>query len=154
MRITKYQKNKGFTVLEGLTVVLIITILVLIVMPNFINNKERATESQILGNIRTLRIMLETYKVDNKIYPENLQTLGIEASNKGYNKILKNPYTNANGSVESGKWAINYVEPPAPAPGFVGYQPFDENNSYYLFGYDRNGQFIKREGKVYTITNG
>lgn len=150
----KHDLNNGFTVLEGLTVVLIITILVLIAMPNFINNKERATEAQIIGNIRTLRIMLETYKVDNKIYPEDLQSLGKEASKKGYNKILKNPYTNASGPVESGKWAINYVEPPAPAPGFVGYLPADGNNSYYLFGYDKNGQFIKREGKVYTITNG
>ena len=80
------------TIYEILAVALIISILVLVALPNFISNKDRAKDSAMESNARALRIMLETYHIDNKIYPENLLTLGHEATNKNYNKIISNEW--------------------------------------------------------------
>ncbi|PIQ29043.1 hypothetical protein COW36_18390 [bacterium (Candidatus Blackallbacteria) CG17_big_fil_post_rev_8_21_14_2_50_48_46] len=141
------------TIYEILAVALIISILVLVALPNFISNKDRAKDSAMESNARALRIMLETYHIDNKIYPENLLTLGHEATNKNYNKIMTNPYNNARGNVESGKWAIDYVGTTGPA-GMVTYQPISNNDKYYIFGYDSTGNLHKKSGKVFTMSNG
>jgi competence protein ComGC len=148
-----YKQQKGMTIYEILTVALIISILVMVAVPNFIANKDRAHDSQIESNARTLRIMLETYKVDHKLYPEDLRTLGREAIAKNYNKDMTNPYTQASGSVESGKWAIDYVGPAGPA-GMVTYQPLTTDDKYYIFGYSKDGALYKKKGKVFTMSNG
>jgi competence protein ComGC len=147
------KSEQGLSIFEILTVVLIISILVTIALPNFIGNKERSKNSSMEANARTLRIMLETYQVDHKIYPEDLRTLGREATLKGYNKNLTNPYTNARGEVESGKWAIDYLGTNGPA-GMVTYQPLASNDKYYIFGYDGTGSLHRKQGKVFTMSNG
>lgn len=145
--------NKGYTILEILTVCIIITILVTIAIPNFINNKDDAKEAVSETNARTLRIMLETYKVDQQTYPENLRTLGYEATAKKYNKTVNNPFTNHTGLVESGKWAIDYVGNVGPA-GMVVYQPIANNSKYYIFVYDKKGNLLMRKGQIFTMDNG
>lgn len=147
------QRNKGFTVLEALTAAIIISVLVMIVMPNFIRSKDHAYEASMETNARTLRVMLETYKVDHNLYPEDLRTLGREASTKRYNKEVANPITGVNGVVESGKWAIDYVGTSGPS-GTVAYQPLAANSKYYLFIYDTKGNLLRRKGQVFTMTNG
>lgn len=149
----KYAPQRGMTIYEILTVAIIISILVMIALPNFIANKDRANDSQIESNARTLRIMLETYKVDHKVYPEDLRTLGYEATKQKYNKAMTNPYSKATGEVESGKWAIDYVGTTGPA-GMVTYQPLSNNDKYYIFGYAKDGNFHKKNGKIFTMSNG
>ncbi|HEY9843433.1 MAG: prepilin-type N-terminal cleavage/methylation domain-containing protein [Candidatus Sericytochromatia bacterium] len=145
--------NSGFTIFEILTVVIIITILALIAIPNFIHSKDNAQEASMETNARTLRIMLETYKVDYSEYPEDLRTLGREATAKKYNKEAANPFTGVGGPVESGKWAMDYVGTTGP-PGMVAYQPVSGNTKYYIFAYERNGNLLKRNGQVFTMSNG
>ena len=145
--------SKGYTILEILTVTAIITILVMIAVPNFINNKDDAKETVAETNARTLRIMLETYKIDQQIYPESLRTLGYEATVKKYNKTVSNPFTNNGGSVESGKWAIDYVGNVGPS-GMVVYQPIASNSKYYIFVYDSKGNLLMRKGQIFTMSNG
>ena len=145
--------NQGLTILEILTVVVIISVLVLIAIPNFITQKDSAMEASMETNARTLRMMLETYKVDHQVYPEDLRTLGYEATAKKYNKEAENPFTGAGGPVESGKWAMDYVGTSGP-PGMVAYQPINDNSKYYIFAYERTGQLLKRKGQVFTMSNG
>lgn len=145
--------SKGYTILEILTVAIIITVLAMIAIPNFVNNKEDAKEAVAESNARTLRIMLESYKVDQQIYPESLRTLGYEASTKKYNKTVNNPFTNHSGLVESGKWAIDYVGNVGPS-GMVAYQPIANNSKYYIFIYDRKGNLLTRKGQIFTMSNG
>lgn len=152
--VTSLMSNeKGFTALEILTVVVIISVLAMIAIPNFINVQEKAKEAQIEQNCRTLRIMLETYRVDQKLYPEDLRTLGREATLKKYNKTLENPYQLDRGAVETGKWAIDYLGTSGPA-GMVTYKPLEDGSKYYIFAYDKTGKLLKRNGVVYTMTNG
>lgn len=145
--------QRGMTIYEILTVAIIISVLVMIAVPNFIANKDRANDSQIESNARTLRIMLETYKVDHKLYPEDLRTLGYEATQEKYNKPMSNPYSKATGDVETGKWAIDYVGPTGPA-GMVTYQPLAGGDKYYIFGYTKDGTFHKKNGQIFTMSNG
>lgn len=149
----KYNQQQGLTIFEILTVAIIISVLAMIAIPNFIANQERGKNSALESNARTLRIMLETYRVDNKVYPENLRTLGREATLKGYNKQVANPYTHARGAVESGKWAIDYLGTSGP-PGMVTYQPLMNNDKYYIFGYDGSGNLYRKNGQVFTMSNG
>ncbi len=150
---SRLRYNKGYTIVEILTVAIIITILVTIAIPNFVRNKDDAKEAVAETNARTLRIMLETYKVDQQTYPESLRTLGYEATAKKYNKTVNNPFTNSSGSVESGKWAIDYVGNVGPS-GMVAYQPIANNSKYYIFAYDRKGDLLKRKGQIFTMSNG
>lgn len=145
--------QRGYTVLEILTVVIIISVLVLIVIPNFIHSKDSAMEASMETNARTLRVMLETYKVDYNVYPENLRTLGYDATAKKYNKDVANPFSGNIGPVESGKWSVDYVGTTGPA-GMVAYQPLAGNSKYYIFAYDRSGRFLQRNGQTFTMSNG
>lgn len=147
------RNQQGLTIFEILTVAIIISVLAMIALPNFISNRDRSKNSVIESNARTLRIMLETYRVDHKLYPEDLRTLGREATLKGYNKQAVNPYTNARGEVESGKWAIDYLGTSGP-PGMVTYQPLTGNDKYYIFGYDGTGNLHKKNGQIFTMSNG
>lgn len=145
--------NKGLTIFEILTVAIIISVLAMIALPNFIRSKSDAQEASAETNAGVLRTMLETYKVDNHFYPEDLRTLGYEATAKKYNKSASNPFTGINGEVESGKWALDYLGTNGPV-GMVAYQPLADNSKFYIFVYDRNGQLLKRRGTVYALSNG
>lgn len=149
----RIQLNKGLTIFEILTVAIIISVLAMIAIPNFVRSKSDAQEASAETNAGVLRTMLETYKVDHHVYPEDLRILGYEATTKGYNKNATNPFTGTNGSVESGKWAIDYVGTTGPL-GMTAYQPLADNAKYYIFIYDRNGQLLKRKGTVYALSNG
>ena len=152
-KTTTLNNSRGMTIFEILTVVVIITILVMVVMPNFVRSKDRAMDSSAKTNSRTLQMMLETYYIDYKIYPESLSVLGYESTAKKYNKIIANPYTAKKGLVESGQWAIDYLGPTGPA-GLVAYQPILSNTKYYIFVYNAKGGLLQYKGKPYRKTNG
>jgi len=154
----KFRNEKGFTLLEFMTAFVIVSILATIIMANFIYSKRRATETSIITNMRTLQIMLETYRVDWEAYPEQLTTLGLEATEKKYNKSVSNPATKQKGFVDpSNIWSIDFQMPSGTNAetlrGRVAYQYIDRTK-YYLFGYDEKGFFIERKKKPYTVTNG
>lgn len=141
--------SDGFTVIELMTAIVILTILVLIGVPNFIGRMEKAREAQIMTNARMLQVMIETYRTDWAEYPANLAELATAADAKGYNKEGVNPYTNGKGKLGNPNlWAIDYVNP-GPA-GFVGYQ-FSTTTSYRIYGYDKTGGFIKKDGQPFTL---
>ncbi len=163
----KLKKHRGFTAIELMIVVVIIGIIVSIGVANYIaSSKKRALEASLMTNMRTLQIMLETYKVDWQLYPDSLANLGLEATSRRYNKSIANPYTRQSGPVgTTNLWAIDYLDPSDPTfPtnkalyfGRVGYQPIGTAPSiskYYLFGYGDNSIPIERKGTTYTVTNG
>lgn len=152
-RHNKTRHNRGLTIFEALTVAIIISLLVAIAVPNFIKSKDKGFEASIQSNARTLRIMLETYKVDQGIYPEDLRTLGREATEKKYNKNIANPLVSEPGLVETGKWAIDYVGTTGPS-GMIAYQAINGNNKFYIFAYNSGGKLLKYKGQVFTMSNG
>ncbi len=62
------QDEKGFTLIELLVVILIIGILAAIALPAFLNQREKAQDSEAKTGARTVQTALETYYSDNQDY--------------------------------------------------------------------------------------
>ena len=61
-------KNRGFTVIELLIVVVIIGILATIAAPKFSNTKEKAYSATMKGDLRNLAVSQEAHFHDNSTY--------------------------------------------------------------------------------------
>ncbi len=71
----RYDREKGFTLIELIIVISLIGILVGLGIPNFKNATKRARESVLKENLFTLRKLIHQYYVDKGSYPQSLQTL-------------------------------------------------------------------------------
>lgn len=69
-------KKNGFTLIELLIVVAIIGILAAIAVPNFLNAQVRAKVARCQSELRSLSLALETYRLDNNMYPPTPNTAG------------------------------------------------------------------------------
>ena len=74
------ENEKGFTLIELLVVVIIIGILAAIAIPVFLNQREKATDSSMKSDLRTLATAQETYLVDNQKYTAALADLDVTMS--------------------------------------------------------------------------
>ncbi|WP_297082198.1 prepilin-type N-terminal cleavage/methylation domain-containing protein [uncultured Demequina sp.] len=63
------EKEKGFTLIELLVVIIIIGILSAIAIPVFLNQREKAVDTGIKSDLRTIANEAESYYVDNQAYP-------------------------------------------------------------------------------------
>jgi len=59
----------GFTLIEMLIVVIIMTVLATIALPQFINAQDRAKQGQTIGNIRTAATAIMLFQTDNGANP-------------------------------------------------------------------------------------
>ena len=75
--ISKLRSKKGFTLVELLIVIVILGILAAIVIARFAGATKESKESNLKGNLRTIRASLETYKANSKSnnYPTTLGDL-------------------------------------------------------------------------------
>ena len=62
------QDEKGFTLIELLVVILIIGILAAIALPAFLNQREKAQDSEAKSGTRTAQTALETMYTDDQSY--------------------------------------------------------------------------------------
>ena len=75
MKLKSFRKTSdkrgrfGFTLIELLIVVAIIAILAAIAMPNFMEAQVRSKVSRVRSDMRSVSVALESYAVDNNIYP-------------------------------------------------------------------------------------
>ena len=71
------QSEKGFTLIELLVVILIIGILAAIALPAFLNQREKAQDTEAKTKARTVQTALETMYVNDQSYAgANLTSLG------------------------------------------------------------------------------
>lgn len=63
------RSRSGFTLIELLIVVAIIAILAAIAVPNFLEAQTRAKVSRNKADMRSIATGLETYRIDNNVYP-------------------------------------------------------------------------------------
>lgn len=82
--------ERGFTLIELLVVILIIGILAAIALPAFLNQREKAQDSEAKSAARTAQTALETYYTDNQKYTGADKTVleGIEPAMKEFNSRL------------------------------------------------------------------
>ena len=71
------QRQRGFTLLEIMVVIVILGILASLVVPNLMGNKEQADRQKAVSDIVALENALDMYKLDNSRYPTAEQ--GLEA---------------------------------------------------------------------------
>jgi general secretion pathway protein G len=76
-RLNKPKKINGFTLIEVMVVVVILSILAAIVVPKIMDRPEQARITKAKSDIRALEAALNLYRLDNMIYPTTEQ--GLEA---------------------------------------------------------------------------
>jgi type IV pilus assembly protein PilA len=94
------QDEKGFTLIELLVVILIIGILAAIALPAFLNQREKAQDSEAKSGARTVQTAMETYYTDNQNYTGATKAVleGIEPAIKQFDARLNvDSTTPANG---------------------------------------------------------
>jgi type IV pilus assembly protein PilA len=69
------QSEKGFTLIELLVVILIIGILAAIALPAFLNQREKAQDSEAKTGARTVQTAQETYYTDHQAYTADVADL-------------------------------------------------------------------------------
>lgn len=69
------QRNRGFTLIEIMVVVVIISVLIGLVAPNILGRVDEARVTAARADIGTLEQALEMYKLDNHHYPSTDQGL-------------------------------------------------------------------------------
>ena len=107
---TRHNKERGFTLIEVMVVVVILGILAAILVPKVMDRPDQARKTKARQDIRALEAALNLYKLDNFVYPTTDQ--GLEA-------LVEEP-----SSPEPANWK---------AGGYVDRLPKDPWNQDYLF---------------------
>ena len=71
------KKEKGFTLLEIMVVIVILGVLASMIVPNLLGNKDKADRQKVVSDVVALENSLDMYKLDNGSYPSSDQ--GLEA---------------------------------------------------------------------------
>ena len=73
--ILKKNKQKGFTLIEVMVVVIILGILAAIVVPKIMSRPDEAKITKVKADINNIESALDLYKLDNGFYPSTTQGL-------------------------------------------------------------------------------
>ncbi|MCU0641181.1 MAG: type II secretion system GspH family protein [Candidatus Margulisbacteria bacterium] len=124
--------RKGFTLVEILVVIGIISLLAVFLVPNLLGARDRAKEAAVKGVMHSVQLALEAYQMENDVYPI-AKNIALESLCKNYlmsgdylGAVPKNPFT-----------GMPYTD--ADLAGKVVYSYDDTTGKYMLTGYKRNG---------------
>ena len=164
-------RNRGFTLVELLTVVLIMGILAAIAVPNFVAAKKNSQNSHVRSNMHTTQIAAEGYSTDTggnygdasairPYYPGGQMQVSGSAGTRPRNPVsgaFDEP-TLTGGPTTSA--AINLLRAATPAsfgtPGRHSYDQAEGTSSYSIVGCDcgvNSVQITGNAGKVLVMSN-
>ncbi len=121
------KKKNGFTLIEVITVLVLIGILVAIALPIYRNSVIKARESVLKENLYQVREAIKCFYQDKQKYPTSLEEL---VENKYLRKIPVDPITNSN------EWELIRFEPEEQedfdaeiAQGIIDIKTFAQGNA-------------------------
>lgn len=123
-------KQQGFTLMEILIVVVILSILAVAVVPQFMDKPDEARVARAKSDIQSLNTALSIYKMDNFHYPSSAQ--GLQA-------LVQKP----SGSPEAKNWNPNgYLQKLPQDPWGNDYQYLNPGSraAIDIYSFGRDGQ--------------
>ncbi len=123
----RHSKQKGFTLIEIMVVVVIIGVLSALIVPNIIGRSDEARTTAARADIQSIGNQLELYRLDNGVYP---------SSDQGLEALVSQP----SGFPEPKKWNPDgYLKKIPEDPWGEKYLYFSEDRSMevYSFGADK-----------------
>lgn len=73
---SRRMNNRGFSLIELLLVLVILSVLAALIMPRFTNRSEKARITAAGADIRTIETALKTFEIDNGRFPTSAEGLG------------------------------------------------------------------------------
>lgn len=114
-------KQKGFTLVELMVVIIIIGILVSIALPNMINAQQRARIASLKTNAHTLQTVVETYQVSFSVYPSSADEIEALDAYQTFSNPYFPQYKGKAPSTGQGAWRTNDDgDISYPATGLLG----------------------------------
>jgi general secretion pathway protein G len=99
MRNYFLKEEKGFTLIELMTVILILGLVIGIAMPNLLKNREIAKKTATQSELRSIQSALEMYYIENDKYP---------ATDEGVKILIEEKYLDDGAIKDEFKRAYNY----------------------------------------------
>ena len=93
--IAKKRKEDGFTVIELLIVIIIVGVLFSIGLPSFLNQANKAKQSEAKAYIGSMNKAHQAYFVENTTFTTNIEALGIGITTAPTNNYQYGAYSNA-----------------------------------------------------------
>jgi len=125
-------RKRGFTLIEILVVISIISVLIVFLAPRLLNFKDRGSEVAVKAVMHSVQLAVESYNMENLTYPvatdigvRSLVLNYLEAGNY-ISGVPQNPFT--------GK---EYQDD--DVPGRIVYYFDESEGKYTIVGYKRNG---------------
>ncbi|MFT5692042.1 MAG: general secretion pathway protein G [Oceanicoccus sp.] len=129
--MTRNKRSYGFTLIEIMIVIVIISVLIGLVAPNILGRVDEARVTAAQADINTLEQALEMYKLDNYRYP---------TTDQGLQALVSKP----DGSPEPKKWnPSGYLKKGVPSDPWGGeYQYLSPGSAgpYDIFSLGADGQ--------------
>lgn len=123
-----YTKQKGFTLIEVMVVVVILGILAAIIVPKIMSRPEQARMVKVKQDVLAIQSALDLYKLDNSSYPSTDQGLEALVTKPTVSPVPRN-------------WKSDgYLQELPVDPWGQSYQYINDNEKVRIFSYGPKGK--------------